>query len=217
MRKFGMRLATVTALVLGANSAVNAAETQRYTFSGSQTFIVFNANAAQTCPDGSFGFAYASGSLSGAEQIQASTGSPTLISNGIYVQLNGFYNSCTGLSVGGSGSVPYGFTPPDRKMESSALAGSTQVQDYGTGALVPVTFDIAVVGSGPTYQTKANNKTTVKGSKSGPISISVNHSGSANRSGDADGTMVIDGVSLSVDFFYASMSANGTKEVAVTK
>jgi len=44
----------------------------------------------------------------------------------IYVQINGFYNSCTGLSLVGSGSVPYGFTPPDsKKMDSSALAGSS--------------------------------------------------------------------------------------------
>ena len=213
MRRFGTRLAIVTALVLGANSAANAANASRYSFSGDSAFVAFMGSATITCSDGSLGFVATVGSLYGSQQVTIMTDVPTYMTNGIYVQIDQYANTCTGLSFAySSGGVPYGFTPPDKKMESSALAGSAQIQDFSTGALIPVTFDIDVVGTGPTSQSKSHSKTTVKGTKSGPITLTTNHSNNTNRSAEGSGTMVVNGVSLPLDIIYANMSSNGTSQ-----
>src|SRR5262245_49968902 len=117
---------TAAAFVVSLGGPARAAtEISRVTFKGSQVFLAFMASANVTCADQSEGFAFANGFLSGAEQISMTTGQPTFMSNGTLVTIQSYFNSCTGASVSfADGGVPNSLTPPDKKLMSSAMAGS---------------------------------------------------------------------------------------------
>jgi hypothetical protein len=195
-----------------------ATAVQRFTFSGSQVAVGFFGSGNLTCADGSTGVVAASGSLSGAEQITKSTGTPQTISNGVLVEVDFFVNTCTGVSLGGAtGSIVNGFTPPDKKLTSSTLAGSTTVQDFSTGATIPVSINVAVQGTGTLSQSKSISHSRTIGSKGGPLSITVDNSANSNRSGTATGTISLDGAAIDPQFFFAILIANDNSSMSISK
>jgi hypothetical protein len=205
------------AFLAGASGSARAAEIQRFSFIGDQTSVGFYGTAAITCSDGSTGVVGAFGSLQASNQIIASTGFD-FQSNGIFIEVDSYFNSCTGVGFGFSeAGVSGGFTPPDKHLTSAALVGSGLLQDFGSGMQVPISVNVQVTGTGNTSTSKGNSKSTLKGSKSGPISITTSHSFNTNRSGDASGTISIDGVNINAQFYFAFMNLNDNSQMSVNK
>jgi hypothetical protein len=218
MRKVAIQSLSLMVFVVGVSGVARAAEIQRVSFSGSQAVVGFFGSAQITCADGLFGFAAATGSLSGAEQIFASTGSPPSMANGVFVQIDSYFNTCTGVSVGGaSGGITDGFTAPDKKLTSATMAGTTLVQDFGTGAQISVTVDVDVIGTGQITQSKGHNKTTLKGSTGGPIQVTMSRSANGNRTGTPEGTISVDGVAIAPEFFFSILVNNSSAQQTITK
>src|SRR6188508_353849 len=179
MHKRGIgSLFMVGMFVVGLGGPARAAtEIQRVTFKGNQVSASFTISSNITCPGpgGGDGIVIANGSLSGSEQVFASTGMPTFMSNGVVVDLS-YFNSCTGTTIGfGSGGAPNTLTPPNKKLDSAAMVGTATVQDFGSGLTVPVSFNVTVVGEGNTNQSKSNSKSKTVGSTGGPLQVSVSH------------------------------------------
>lgn len=205
-------------LAIGTGEHANAATVvEQDTFIGSQVPVGFFGSGEVTCADGSHGFVSAFGSLTGAQQITRSTGTTKTISNGVFLEIDSFFNTCTGLAVSGFGSIVNGFTPPDKKLTSSALVGTGSVQDFGSGATVAVSIDITVTGTGNTSQSKSNSQSKTIGSHGGPLQINVSHFANSNRSGSASGTISIDGVAIDPQFFFAILIANDNSSTTISK
>jgi hypothetical protein len=206
------------AFIAGTTPQAHATEIQRVSFSGSQAAVGFFGSTSVTCPDGAMGVVFAFGSLTGAQQIIASSGLPDIRSNGVFVEVDGYSNTCTGASLGFSeGGITGGFTPPDRHLTSAAIVCTTTIQDFGSGAVVSFSADVDVLGSGTTSTTKSNSHSKVVGSKTGPLQISMTHAQSSSRTADATGTILIEGVDINAQFFFAAMSSGDTASMSVAK
>jgi hypothetical protein len=218
MRTRAMGMLLVVVFIAGISGHAGAAtEVMRVTFKGSQTAVGFTASASVTCADGSAGLVSAFGFLSGADQLFVSTGQPTIMANGVFVEIDSFANSCTNEFFGfATGSIVNGYTPPNKKLDEASLVGSTLVQDLN-GASFSFSANIDVVGSGPTSQGKSNSHNKVTGSKGGPLTISISHFANANRSGTPSGTITIAGFTLVPEFFFATLSSNDNSSLTVTK
>jgi hypothetical protein len=210
--------AVLVALSIGAAAPADATtEILKETFSGSQVIAGFFGSGSLTCPDGTPGFVSAFGSLTGALQITKSPGTPSSMSNGVFVEVDSFFNTCTGQGLSGSGGIPGGFTPPDKKLTSSAMSGSTLVQDFGSGLQIPVSVNVSVVGTGNLSQSKDNSQSKTVGSTGGPLSINHSHFANSNRSGTATGTITIDGTPIDAEFFFSLLIANDNSSMSVSK
>src|SRR5262249_34677302 len=137
--------------------------------------------------------------------------------NGVFLELDGFFNTCTGLAISGFGSIVNGFTPPDRRLTSAALVGTGSVQDFGSGATVSMTINVTVQGTGNTSQSKSNGQSKTIGSRGGPLEIDVSHFANTNRSGIATGTISVDGVAIDPQFFFAILIANDNSSTTISK
>ena len=219
MQKRGIgSLCMVAMLMAGLSAPARAAtEIQRITFKGVQANTSFTISSNITCADGSDGIVIANGGLSGAEQVFATTGMPTFMSNGVTVDLS-YFNSCTGTTIGfGSGGVANALTPPNKKLDSATLAGTATVQDFGSGVTVPVVFNVTLVGDGNTNQNKSNSKSKLVGSTGGPLQISISHSANSNRTATASGTISIEGFALNPDFGFAILNVNDNSQKTISK
>jgi len=162
--------------IVGAGGHARAATVvQQVTFTGSQVPVGFFGSGEVTCADGTQGFVSAFGSLSGAQTVSRSTGTPQSFSNGVFVEIDSFFNTCTNQALSGTGGVANAFTPPDKQLTSAALVGTASVQDFSSGATIPVTFNVTVQGVGNTSQSKSNSQSKTIGAKGGPLVINVSH------------------------------------------
>jgi hypothetical protein len=203
-------------LVSTVSAQAHAAEVQRVSFAGTGATVQFFGSAAITCGNGSPGFVGAFGSLLGAEQVSRMTGVPTVISNGLFVQIDSYSNSCTGQVIGSSnGFIENAFQPLDKKLTSTVMVGSVVVQDFNTGEQISVSVDVDVIGDGQLSQSKGNSKSSVRGSKGGPITVTQTRSANSNRTGFAQGTITIDGVTIVPDFFsFLFGTSNATHTIS---
>ena len=142
IKRTGFVLVTMVGVALSMSQTAAAAEVARYTFSGATASLSFWASTSLTCVDGSGGFAFVVGQLQGAEQMSSAPGS-SYESNGVYVGIDGYYNSCTGGSISGaSGGIANGFSVFDKKLTSAILAGSGMVQEFVYGSRLSVSIDV---------------------------------------------------------------------------
>jgi hypothetical protein len=154
------------------------------------------------------------GSFSGSENISKQTGSPKTVSNGVFVEIDTYFNECTGASLGfAEGGIPNGFTPPNKRLNSAGLEGTALVQDIGTGNQIPVVIDIVIEGTGPLSASKSSSKSKTIN----PVTITINKNANANRDGIASGTISIDGVALDTTFSSTTLSDNATLDVTIEK
>ena len=194
-------------------------EVQRVTFSGSQAAFEFEASTSVTCADGSTGVATALGFISGSDQINFSTGSPQSMSNGTFIEIDFYSNTCTGAFLSfGDGGIANSYTAPDKKLNSAAIAGVGTVQDFNTGNTFAVTLNVSFAGTGSTSQEKSNTHSKTTGTTHGNLSISSSKSASASRQATVTGSFGIDSVTFtSLDVFFASMSSNSSDTLTVSK
>jgi hypothetical protein len=207
----------IAAVCLGTSVPARAAVVARFTFTNSQVSTGFSGSGATTCSDGSPGFVAAGGSLIGAQQIQSQTGQPSFNSNGVLVVLDFYFNSCSGLSFSGVGQVVNGLTPPDKKLTSATMVGTAVVQDFSTGATIPVSINVTVTGTGNLNQSKSNSKSRTVGTKGGPLFMSHDHQQNQNRQGIAEGTLSVDGVAIDPQFFFGFLNANDNSQFTISK
>jgi hypothetical protein len=215
--------AVLAALVLAGwvGRAQATTEVQRVTFVGSQAAFGFNASTSITCADGSGGVAAVFGFISGADSINSSTGNPQSISNGTFVEIDFYSNSCTGAFLSfGDGGMANSYTAPDKKLSSAAIAGSGTVQDFNTGNTFPVSVNVSFAGTGSTFQQKSSSHTKVTGTKHGNLSISHQMSANSSRSATVTGSVSVDNVTFGgadLDVFFANLVANSSDSLSVSK
>lgn len=204
--------------VMSVGLAAQATVLERDRFKGSQVATSFSGSVALTCADGSEGTATASGFLSGASTLTKTKGAPRTETNGIFVDVT-YSNSCTGVNVSfADGSIPDGLTPPrNKKLKDAALDGNGTVQDFGTGATLPISLAVDVEGTGDVNTSAASSHTTTVNTPGGTITVTITHSANANRSGTASGTVTIDGVVFTPDFFSTSLSLNRNSEIVIER
>lgn len=215
-RSIRFSLLVVTSIA-GSGIAFAATDIQKVTFTGSQVIVGFFGSGEVTCADGTQGFVSAFGSLQGAEQIFRSTGTPQTLANGVFVEIDSYFNTCTNFALSGTGGVANALTPPDKKLTSASMVGTASVQDFGSGATIPVTFNVAVQGTGTLSQSKSNSHSKTLGAKGGPIMISQSHSANSNRSGTATGTMSVGGVAIDPQFFFSFLNLNDNSSMTISK
>jgi hypothetical protein len=214
-----------TALVLvttltttGLAYSAHAATVDKQKFKGSQAATTFLANNAITCADGTTGTVFSSGFLSGSQSISKETGTPKTVSNGIFVEVDIYSNTCTGVNFNfGDGGITNGYTPPNKNLNSAGLEGSTTVQDFDTGNTIPVVLDLVIEGTGPIAAEKAHSTTRTVQGKHGPITITITHSANSNRQGVVSGTLSVDGVELDATFSPTTLSTNDNMEITIEK
>jgi hypothetical protein len=210
-------------IVLGSDSWASAhrVSVEKQKFVGKQASTSFSGSATITCADGiTSGTVTAFGSLSGSESITKDTGAPKTVSNGVFVEVDSYFNECTGASIGfADGGITNGFTPPNKRLNSAELEGTTSVQDFGTGDTVEVAIDVVIEGTGPLTASKSVTKTKTVDGPGGPVTITINKTSNANRSGVASGTVAFDGVQLDVTFdaTVTTLLDNATTDVTIEK
>ena len=177
-----------TSLAARANAATVDIERSQGANVGTQ----FSGSAEITCADGSKGSVFAYGGFSGNESTQKSSGSPGTVNDGVFVEIDGYNNSCTDLTVSGFGGLANGFVPPNKNLTSARLVGTTTVQDFGGGQSVSVSFDLKIKGTGPLTASKENSVSH----DSGAMTVTISHSGFSSRDGTVTGTLSVGGVKL---------------------
>ena len=217
MRK-GMMTAILVTTAIGAAAPADATTVIfKETFKGSQAFAEFFGSGSLTCADGSTGVVSVFGFLNGAQQIIIQTGQPTTMGNGVSIEMDSFFNSCTGQALSGEGQIVGGFTPPDTKLTSAAMAGTTSIQDFGGGPPVTLSLNVTLTGTGSTSQSKDNSHSKIIGSKAGPLNFSQSHFANSNRSATLSGSLTVAGVPIDVQSFFADLVANDNSSMSVSK
>jgi len=204
----------VLACVLSAFAAQARAQTvaQVSSFKGTQasTFVVFGPTVI--CADGSVGTANGFGFISGSESISHSPGSPKSISNGGFIEIFDYSDSCTGTFIGfGIAGLSGGYTAPNHNLESAALSGSTFVQDLDTGASYPISVDLVFTANDPLQTTRG---TTVSHDYPG-YTVVVNRGASSFRDAGVTGTITINGLEPDASYSSTAINSNTSGQTTV--
>jgi hypothetical protein len=216
--KLTLTLATVLVTAGIASVAQAKATVEKEKFKGSQAFTLFQVNETLTCADGSSGSVFASGSFSGSDSMTNETGTPKTTSNGIFLEIDIYSNTCTGVNFSfATGGISGGYTPPTKSLSSAELAGTGSVQDFDTGATFPVSLDLVFEGTGPLTSSKSHSKTRTVQTPDGPITIEEDTSANSNRAADVSGTLSINGQDLDATFSTTTLISNANRDLTITK
>src|SRR5450432_1938311 len=201
---------------VGFSASAKTVDKQK--FKGTQAATSFTINEPLTCADGSGGNVFSSGFLSGSNSISKETGTPKTIVNGVFVELDIYSNTCTGVNFGfGDGNIVDGYTAPNKRLNSAGLMGTASVQDFGTGNTIAVTIDLVIEGTGPLTASTSHSRTRTVQTPGGPITITIDNSANSNRAGDVSGTLSIGGTEFDATFSSATLSTNANMEITVNK
>lgn len=208
----------VAGLIGTLTSIAHAGSVDKQKLTGASVGTSFSAETAITCGDGTQGSVFVTGFLVGSQSIVKETGTPKTFNNGIFVEIDSYSDSCTGTSLGfAAGGIADGFTPPNTNLDSSRFTGTTSVQDFGSGASVVVTLNIAITGTGVISANQGKTKTKTVQDSNGPATISISRSAFSSRDGTASGTITIDGVVLRPTFSVTSLFRSSSATITITK
>jgi hypothetical protein len=212
-------LAAALLPVLSYSGVVHAKVTvDRARFVGKQASVSFSAEEDIKCANGSVGHVSAAGFLAGSDQMTRGTGTPKTVSNGVFVEIDTYKNSCTGVAFSFlTGGIAGGFTPPSFRLNSAALDGSTTVQDFDTGQTYPVSADVVFEGFGPLSVSRDSSKTKNVDSAGHVVSVTFVRSVATSRAADASGTVTIAGVTLSPVFSGAGLNDNSNLQIDIQR
>jgi len=182
-------------------------------FRGANVSTSFQSTTPITCANGSDGSVFVLGSVSASESMSRETGSPRTFTDGIFVEVDEYVNSCTGAFAAGFGGISNGFLPPGPRLNFAKLKGSTTFQDFNTGLTYPFSIDLQVEGQGPI--TVVRDSTVSHGT--GPISVTITRSAAATRAGGVTGTISVDGIELNATFSLTTLSSNTSSTITVQK
>lgn len=213
--KTGLLMVATLVFVAGRGSAFGAAATvDKQSFKGSRADTFFSGSASITCAGGGSGTVTMSGMISASQSITKTKGSPKTVNNGVFIEVDNYQNTCTGLTFGFSdGGFANGFTPPNPHLNSAQVMGTGTVQDFGSGATIQVGVDVVWEGTGPISAEKSHTITKTKG----PFTITITREANANRAADASGTITADGVDINATFSLSTLSNNANGTITITK
>jgi hypothetical protein len=213
MRRQVMTL-MVAALVMGTALPAHATVVSSFRFKGIQVATSFFGSVPIDCGGGATGEFSANGFISGGDQVFKIKGIDKIDGNAVVVDVF-FSNSCTGESRFASGAVQNGLNPPNRKLEFASMEGSTFIQDFFDGAVFPFSLDVEVEGVGPISAGRSKSNTKTQDTPDGPITITHSDFANSNRSAIAIGTVTINGITLTPEFFLAGMNTNANSTLTV--
>lgn len=213
MTKLSLFLATALATSAFASFAHAAVTVDVTKQQGSSASTSFSSSTPITCTDGSPGEVDVFGSLRGADSFTKQTGTARSFSDGVFVEIDEYVNSCTGAFASGFGNITNGYIPPERNLRVARMIGSTTFQDFNSGQTFPISINLKIEGTGPITASKDN--TVSHGS--GPMTVTVSHSASATRNGTVTGTITLDGTELDATFSTTTIFANTQSTITVTK
>ena len=210
--KTRLALAAVSAVTIFASRANAGAVVASFNSQSVSASTSFSASASIKCADGSDGEVFAIGFLFGSGFMLTQSGGPSFSSDGIFVEVDEYVNSCTGAFASGFGSISGGFVKPNNGLNSATLVGTTTFQDFNTGLTYSISLNVELKGTGPINVTPAHQIT--RGFD--PMVISIDQGKSTSREATATGTITIDGVQLSPTFSTATISGFGLSQITVT-
>ena len=171
------------------------------------SFVTFGPTV--TCPDGTEGTAFGQGFVFASDSLTVNTGSRPTRTNGVSIEIFGYSDSC-GTNIGfGSGGFANGYTPPRLNLKSAAIAGTTTVQDFDSGAVYPVSVNLVFTGDGPLSITKAGDVTH----DAGTCTVTIQRDASTSRDATVMGTLTINGAEP--DAVYSSTTLNGNSDTTI--
>lgn len=138
--------------------------------------------------------------------------------NGIFVEIDGYSNTCTGTNFGfADGGITNGYVPPDKQLTSAQLIGNGNVQDFDSGRSISVSLNLTLTGVGPISSSISSSISRVVATHTAPLNMSVTHSANTNRAGITSGSISIEGFSLTPIFFFADLITNGNSQVIIQR
>lgn len=211
-----MRMKPALVLAFGLTlSGVSQAKSQNaaqvFTQKGTETFAFFSFGPSVICADGSTGTASGFGSIIASDSIFHSPGSPKSVSNGGFIEVFGYSDSCTGASIGfGQGQLSY-TAPNSPQLTSSSVTASGFIQDFDTGNSYPLSINLVFTGNGPL---EASKGTFVYHDTFGDT-VTVQRSANASRQAGVTGTIAINGVEPEVVYSTAILIGNSNGSTVV--
>jgi hypothetical protein len=139
------------------------------------------------------------------------------VNNGISVEIDSYSNSCTGTSFSGFGGAANAFASPNKKLTSAGLTGTASVQDFSTSLTFNVGVDVVIVGTGPISASKSSTKTKTIQCPGGTVTITITRSANSNRSGNASGSLTIEGFELDPTFSTTTLVDNSNTTITIEK
>jgi hypothetical protein len=214
-----MRTIFVTGLALAMTTFTTASQASagvvvdKEATIGKQVPIIFSGSKNIQCSKTVAGTASVSAFISGAESISRSTGLPVTRSNGIFLEIT-YSNSCTGVSISGTGGISDGMIGPGPLLLLATLNGSTTIQDFESPPhTAPVSLHLTVVGSGPL----TSNASTTTSHTSGPLTITISRTAFSSRDAAVSGTLTVNGTTFDLGGTTAQMIANSNATITISK
>ncbi len=218
MRTFLLSIIALGTISLGTVGQAGAtAVVDRQTMIGRQATVFFSASKTVTC-GGVQKTASLGGFIFGAESISRSTGLPVTRSNGISFELFGYTNECKNASLGdGTGGVSGGLVGPGPLLTLATMKATSTVQDFVTGATLPVAMNLTFVGTGATSSSGSTTETHTVNGPHGPCTITIVRTANSNRSANVTGTFTINGDVFDLGGSQGGFNSNTNTTLTVTK
>jgi hypothetical protein len=220
----GTKTLLVGIMALAGGAAVPAHATtviEQSTFSGTQASFFLSTSTSITCSDGvTPGVAELVAFVSGAQQVSTSRGTPQSLGNGTLVEVEFFFDSCTGaFFFGGDAGIANSFTPPDTKLTSASMVGSGTAEDFNSPPdFLDVAVNVSMVGTGSTSSEKASSHSKLTGTLHGNLNISHSQSANSNREATVSGTITAGGVTFDASqAFVGELISNSSSSISVSK
>jgi hypothetical protein len=205
-------VATLATSALGARAYAQQGAAQVTQGKGTNVGTFINFGPTAVCADGSVGSVSGFGFVFASDSISHQPGGPPSSSSGVSIDIFGYYNSCTGDSIGfGIGGFSGGYEAPNPALKSASISGTTFIQDLDTGASFPMSLDLVLTGEGPVTTDKG---TTVLHDV-GVFKVIVEHGASKSRQGGVTGTITINGLEPDASFSSTTLSSNSSTTVLV--
>jgi hypothetical protein len=213
MRTVLLSFVALLIISMGAAGQAGAVTVDGQSVIGRQVFVFFSASKTLTCPNGTPGTAFVNGDVIGGESISRTVGVPATRSNSVTVDVFAYSNDCTGASFGfGGGLSSGGLVGPGPLLGFATMNASLTVQDFDSGATMPVTVHLVVTASGPLAASAATTEThTVH-----PFTLTITRSANSNRPATVTGTFAINGDVFNLGGTSATISSNSNSTLTVT-
>ena len=174
-------------------------------------FVTLGPNVI--CPDGSQGSACGFGFIFAADSITHTPGTPPTNTNGAFIEIDGYSDSC-GTSLGFAlGGLSGGYTGPNSSLQAASVSGTTTVQDLDFGTLATVVLNLAYTGQGRLF---VNSGASVSHDYGGYV-VTVNHDVFKSRDATVSGTFTINGAQPDLSFFTTNLVDSSSGSVIVQK
>jgi hypothetical protein len=207
-------VAAVASIGFATQAHAQQGVAQSFQSKGTNVGAFINFGPGVVCADGSEGFAQGLGFVFASDFISHQPGDAPSSSGGGSVDIFGYYDSCTGTSIG-FGIAGFGissYNPPQPALVWSSVSVNTPIQNLDNGASYPMNVDLKLRGQGPL----SSEKGTTVYHQLGPYTVIIQRGDFTSRNAGVTGTITING---SMPDFTASgtLAGNSSASVLVQK